>query len=54
MWVIIQETDEYWYSIVEMCTDELEARKDAETLAQETGRSHWVVLMEWGKAYEKK
>lgn len=54
MWVIIEEDNENWYSIVEMTTSEIEARKDAVELAQERDRKYWVTFMDWGSAYEKK
>lgn len=54
MWLIIEENNEDWYSIVEMATNEIEARKDAVELTQEKGSKHWVVFMDWGSAYEKK
>lgn len=54
MWLIIEENDKNWYDIVEMTTDEIEARTDAMKLSHTKNKPHWVCYMDWNDEYEKK
>lgn len=53
MWLIIEENDKNWYDIVEMTTDEIEARKDAMIFSHTKNKPHWVCYMDWNDEYEK-